>query len=545
MTSTVPTPADPAVHGGIAHDDRRRGPSYDVDPGNIAAMFQAAWSNCPDRDAVVSDDGTVSYADFGARVGAVARLLIDRGVRVGDRVVVLAHRCAPLCEIAAGLIVAGAVYVPVDGDYPEERIRFITKDADPRLIVTVGAVTVPQGLAADAGVDVLDADSDEVRAALADDDKGPLADDALDREIAADDPVYLIYTSGTTGTPKGVVNGHRAVAAHLQTMARAMGSTDVRVLMKAPVGFDVGVGEILIPLATGGTVVAPPPSWRTDDLETFLRLMLDHKVTVMSLVPSLLRTIFDILDGLGMPPTIFSGIEELILGGEAVPGDLVTRARKEIGCRVWGLYGPSEASMDVTWIEFAEGMELNDGEHLIGYPEDNVVVYVLDADGKEVGENESGELYLAGEQLAEGYFRRPELTEEAFLPSLNPEWDGGRMYRTGDIVRWNEHNQLQFLGRIGDQVKIRGNRVELGEVEAALRGLDGVRHAAAKAHGTDVQSLIGYVVAEDGAAVDVGKLQKQMATQVPGYMVPGTIMVIDELPLGDNGKLDRAKLPTP
>lgn len=536
--SAAPTPADPAVHGGVAHDDRRRGPSYPVAPGNVAAMFRGAATAHPDREAVVGDGVRLTYAGFAARTGAVARWLAASGVRPGDRVVVLARRCPELCELAVGLILAGGVYVPVDADYPAERIRFICADADPAAVVLVGGAAAPEGIA----VPVLDAADPAVRARLDADAAGPVAEGDFGADPAGDDPVYLIYTSGTTGRPKGVVNGHRAVAAHLQTMARAMDAGEVRALQKAPVGFDVGVGEILIPLATGGTVVAPPADWRTDDLETFLRMVLEHRVTVLSLVPSLLRVIFDVLDGLGMPATVFAGIRELILGGEAVSADLVARAREEIGCRVWGLYGPSEAAMDVTWIEFGEGVELREGEHLIGYPEDNVVCYVLDEDDAEVPDGEPGQLHLAGEQLALGYFRRPELTAEAFVASPNPEWDGGRMYRTGDLVRWNDRGQLQFLGRIGDQVKIRGHRVELGEVEAVLRALDGVRAAAAAVRGDAARRLVGYVVVDDTAGDDAALLAA-MAERVPGYMVPAELVRLPELPLGANGKLDRARLP--
>ncbi|MGP5928452.1 AMP-binding protein [Corynebacterium glyciniphilum] len=366
-----------------------------------------------------------------------------------------------------------------------------------------------------------------------------------------------MYTSGTTGTPKGALNTHLGVAAHFLWMGRVLGNDgSIRMLQKAPVSFDVGVAELLGPLSTGGTVVIPGPEWWPGDVDTMVSLISEHDVTVLSMVPSLMRVLLDVLDDFGTPLSSLGNIRHLLLGGEAVPADVVRRARAGIGCRVHGLYGPTEAAMDVTWVEYTDELisagDFDDRASLLGLPEDNVGVYVVDEDGVEVNPsaqnwNSPGELCISGPQVGNGYFGQVGLTREAFVESLRPDVDGGRMYRTGDVVSWTEVNgtrMLQFLGRIGDQVKIRGNRVELGEVESRLRELDGVRQAAAVAvaHGGADTLLAFIVAAEPDAAPDVTELSARLAESVPEYMVPTRITVLDALPVSPNGKLDRTAL---
>jgi amino acid adenylation domain-containing protein len=524
----------------------------------------------------VGDGGPLTFAELDRRATAVARYLRDRGVGTGDRVAVLANRCGWMSAVVSGIIRAGAVYVPVDASYPAERVAFIFGDCEPAAAFALGGASLPAGLAdklAKSGIvtatitddsplgrAILDGSADPTWATA-----GPFSQTEQSRPVRGEDPCYIIYTSGTTGTPKGAVNTHIGVTAHLLWMGRALTSTTedgeasapIRMLQKAPVSFDVGVAELIGPLATGGVVVVPAPDWWPGDVDALVKMISGYDVTVMSMVPSLMRVIFDVLDDFGVPLSAFSNIRHMIFGGEAVPADIVRRSRDEIGCRVHGLYGPTEAAMDVTWIEYTDELvnaaDFDDTASLLGLPEDNVACYVIADDGTEVDPagdawDTPGELCLAGPQVGLGYLNRDELTTEVFVDSLYPEADGGRMYRTGDIVSWTEvggRRILKFLGRIGDQVKIRGNRVELGEVESRLRDLPGVRQAAAVA--TDeggAQVLYAAVIADEDAAdaPDTTALATQLAREVPEYMVPSKILVVDSLPMNHNGKLDRKAL---
>lgn len=538
--------------------DLRFGPAAPVEPATLDALLHHTLAGGGDRPAVVGDGGTLTYAELDRRSSAVARYLRTNGIGTGDRVVVVAHRCGWLPVLAVGIIRAGAVYVPVDASYPAERVSFILEDCAPSAAFALGGASLPPETELEGttvGGTVTD-DSPLGRAFLSE--HGPRFEAAgQSRPVRPTDDCYLIYTSGTTGTPKGALNTHLGVAAHFLWMGRVLGNTgSIRMLQKAPVSFDVGVAELLGPLATGGTVVVPGPDWWPGDVDTMVELISGHDVTVLSMVPSLMRVLLDVLDDFGTPLSSLSNIRHLLLGGEAVPADVVRRARAGIGCRVHGLYGPTEAAMDVTWVEYTDELisaeDFDDRASLLGLPEDNVGVYVVDEDGVEVNPstpnwNRPGELCISGPQVGNGYFGRAELTTEVFVESLRPDVDGGRMYRTGDVVSWTEVDgtrMLQFLGRIGDQVKIRGNRVELGEVESRLRELDGVRQAAAVAvnHGGADTLLAFIVAAEPGAAPDTAELSAQLAESVPEYMVPTRITVLDALPVSPNGKLDRAAL---
>ncbi|MEJ6549249.1 amino acid adenylation domain-containing protein [Corynebacterium sp. USCH3] len=538
--------------------DLRFGPAAPIEPPTVDALLHRTVTGGGERPAVVGDGGTLTYAELDRRSSAVARYLRANGISTGDRVVVLAHRCGWLPVLAVGILRAGAVYVPVDASYPAERVGFILEDCTPAAAFALGGASLPADGdgTADGGVvgGTVTDDSPLGRAFLADHGPGFSPDDRSRPTGPADD-CYLIYTSGTTGTPKGALNTHLGVTAHFQWMGRVLGDAGtIRMLQKAPVSFDVGVAELLGPLATGGTVVIPGPEWWPGDVDSMVELIAGHDVTVLSMVPSLMRVLLDVLDDFGTPLSSLSNIRHLLLGGEAVPADVVRRAREGIGCRVHGLYGPTETAMDVTWVEYTDALvgaaDFDDRASLLGLPEDNVGVYVIDEDGTEVDPSgpdwsRPGELCISGPQVGNGYFGRAELTTEVFVDSPRPDIDGGRMYRTGDVVSWTEVDgtrMLQFLGRIGDQVKIRGNRVELGEVESRLRELDGVRQAAAVAvnHG-GADTLLAFVVG-DGGQPDVGALTAQLAAGVPEYMVPTRITVLDALPVSPNGKLDRAAL---
>ncbi|MGV0358724.1 amino acid adenylation domain-containing protein [Corynebacterium mastitidis] len=506
----------------------------------VTDLLERSLARGGEAPAVIVDGGeTLSYARLRALSGALARRLAAAGVGPGARVAVLADRCAWQVIAAVAVLRAGAVYVPVDAGSPPARVAHLLRDADPAVLLRARATEVieatepakatPDQAPAYPGPALNLADP-AVRADLKEEARVLGGEASPLRRPTGEDPAYIIYTSGTTGAPKGAVNLHRGVALHLRWMGRVFGGGEHVVVNKAPVAFDVGVAEMLSPLITGGTVVLPPAGWWPGDARALLGLVRRHRVSVMSIVPSMMRALLD--SGVGSGD--LGSLRHLLLGGEAVPADLVARVREATPARVHGLYGPSETAMDVMWVEYTPDLPLRPGQALLGAAEPEVRLRVLEPGGlEEVAPGEIGELAIGGPQVGGGYFRRPDLTAAAFLP--DPE--GGTMYRTGDLVRLDEDlGMYEFRGRLGDQVKVRGNRVELGEVEAALRVAPGVRAAAARLVG---EELWGYVTGEP----DLGRVRAHVAGELPGYAVPGRLVSLAELPLNANGKLDRAALP--
>ncbi|MGW6331644.1 amino acid adenylation domain-containing protein [Nocardia rhamnosiphila] len=518
------------------------GPRVPIQRDTLDGMIRAATADHPDRVAVVFGDLELTYAEFGTRVAALARLLTERGVGPGDRVGVFAERSEQLPVIFAAVLRAGAVYTPIDPSYPADRIAFLVADAAPALLVrSAGA---DRALPAADGIPVVDLADDEIVRAL-ERARGLPAEPV--RPVHPLDAAYLLYTSGTTGRPKGVVVGHRAAANHVQWMRDHFGFGAERILQKAPIGFDVSVFELVNALCTGSATVLPPPDWWQADVEALTEIIDRHRITQISLVPSVVRALLDS----GPDPARLRSMRFVYLGGEAVPPALVAESSLVFGGTVLGLYGPTEAAMDITHEDFAGAPE--QGPALIGVPEANSSVFVLDEQLRRVPAGVTGELYLAGVQLAQGYHRRPGTTAATFVACPFLDEAGARMYRTGDIARWNSRGRLEYLGRADDQVKIRGHRIELGEVGAVLRRVSGVADAAAiaVAHGADT-ALAGYYVPEagstlatDGDAENATFLRARLAERLPDYMIPAALVRLDRLPLTANGKLDRKALPRP
>ncbi|MGW4634865.1 amino acid adenylation domain-containing protein [Nocardia sp. NPDC004415] len=556
-----------------ALDTWSRGGRVTIQRDTVDAMIRHSAATYPERTAVVFGDTELDYAEFDSRVNRFARLLIDRGVRPGDRVGIFAERSEHLPVLFAAVLRAGAVYVPVDPSYPADRIEFMLADAEPALLVRavtgerdrdLGALPVP----------VIDVHTDEIRSALA-----AFDDSAVEpaRPIHPLDAAYLLYTSGTTGRPKGVVINHRAVANHVQWMRDFLGfggsaeasgelpdpvgtrgvlgqpvpETAERILQKAPIGFDVSVFELVNALCTGSATVLPPPEWWQADVEALAAIIERHRITQISLVPSVVRAFLDS----GPDPARLQSMRFVYLGGEAVPPPLVEEASHVFGGTVLGLYGPTEGAMDITHEDFAGALADPAAfrSALIGLPEWNSDVHVLDEHLRRVPAGVTGELYLGGIQLAQGYHRRPGLSAGTFVACPFADEPGARMYRTGDIVRWHPSGSLEYLGRVDDQVKIRGHRIELGEVGTVLRQVPGIAAAVAIAVPRGAESvLVAYYVAEPDSALaggnaeeHSGAIRAQLSQLLPDYMIPSALVRLPELPLTANGKLDRKALPQP
>ncbi|NKY50328.1 non-ribosomal peptide synthetase [Nocardia vermiculata] len=522
------------------------GTAVAIEADTVDAMIRRVSREHPDRTAVVFGDIELSYREFDARVNRLARLLLEDGVRQGDPVGVYAERSERLPIAFAAVQRVGAVYFPIDPSYPADRIEYMLADAEPALLL----LSSEQALPVETTVPAVDLADPSVVERLASSDGTALPESELTRPIHPLDACYLLYTSGTTGRPKGVVIHHRGVTNHVQWMRDYLAFGEERILQKAPIGFDVSVFELVNALCTGSATVLPPPQWWQADVEALADIIHRHRITQISLVPSVVRAFIDA----GPDPARLQSMRYVYLGGESVPPALVEESSRFFGGTVLGLYGPTEGSMDLMHEDFSgcdpeeAGNEIRSA--LIGRPESNSSVYVLDEQLRQVPPGVVGELYLGGVQLARGYHRRPDLTAAAFVACPFAGASGARMYRTGDIVRWNGRGRMEYLGRVDDQVKVRGHRIELGEIGTVLRRMPGIASAVAitvRQSAGDL-ALAAYYVPESDSALGADaddRIRAHLAERLPEYMVPAALVRLDELPLTANGKLDRRALPAP
>jgi len=521
------------------------GPRAEISPSTLDAMIADSCRNHPDELAVIDEYNRLTYRDFDSHVDRLAWLLHGQGVRSGDTVAVIAERGAWLPMIAAAILRSGAVYLPINADQPIARISMMLDDSAPRAVIgsTRNRHEALDTIDDQRVVELWGETGFATIAAFGDEPFRPA------RPVHPLDAAYLVYTSGTTGIPKAVVNTHGSVASHIQWLWEFFGAGRERVLQKAPIGFDVGVAEIFNALTNGSAVVMPPADFSPADVDALAERIAADGVTMLSLVPSVLRALLEVKDAAAGDFPDLSSMRYLLLGGEAVLSSLVEQARTAFGPQavVVGLYGPTEAAMDLMYEDFDGVVET--GNALIGRPEANTDVYVLDHKLRPVAPGVTGELYLAGVQLARGYHDRAPLTSASFVACPFGEDAGRRMYRTGDVVRWNQLGRMEYLGRAGDQVKIRGNRIELGEVESAMLAVAGVGAAVPVAveqrGGT---ALVAYYTADtedepESADVRRERIRFELANRLPDYMIPSALIELAEIPLTANGKVDRSRLP--
>ncbi|MCA1225006.1 amino acid adenylation domain-containing protein [Saccharopolyspora sp. 6M] len=511
---------------------------HPTEGGCLPQRFEQQVRRTPDRVAVRFDGVDLSYQEVNERANRLARLLVERGAGPEQRVAVAVPRSP---ELVVGLLAAlksGAAYVPIDPDHPAERIAFLLGDARPDVLLTTEETErfLPS---TSGGVPRIVVDSAEVRANLDQRDGSDLALIGSDAVLPGN-PAYVIYTSGSTGRPKGVVVDHAGIVNRLDWMQGEYGlEPDDRVLQKTPTGFDVSVWEFFWPLITGASLVLAAPLGHRDPAY-LASLIQRERVTTVHFVPPMLAAFLDVPEAAEC-----TTLRRVLCSGEALPGDLAKRGRAVLDTRLDNLYGPTEASVDVTWWQYEA--DRGDAVVPIGRPVWNTVVRVLDDKLDLVAGNVTGELYLCGVQLARGYFDRPDLTADRFVADPHGA-PGDRMYRTGDLARWTSGGYLEFLGRADDQVKVRGMRVEPGEIEAALRENRDVSSAVVVArpdvHGED--RLVAYVVAVDpDLAPRPEDVRTALRTVLPEHMVPAAVVLLDALPVTANGKLDRAALPEP
>jgi amino acid adenylation domain-containing protein len=499
-----------------------------VPAGTVPQLVAAQVARTPQAVAVECSGARITFAELDGRTARLAGRLRALGVGPEVRVGVCLERSADLVASLLAVLKAGGAYVPLDPDDSAARLGHMLADSSVSVILTRApfAERLPAGAARVLLIEELES--------------GGAAGDSAEPCAGMQNLAYVLYTSGSTGLPKGVAVTHGALANHMAWMHRAfpLDAAD-RVLQKTPIGFDASVWEFWAPLMAGATLVVAgaqahrDPAELLDDVEA-------RRITILQLVPSLLRAV---LDEAG--PARRTALRRLYCGGEALPAELAGRARTVLGAEVINLYGPTEVCIDATTAVHS-GAEKGRSVP-IGRPVDNVRAYVLDARHQPVPAGVQGELYLGGAQLARGYLGRPELTAERFVPDPFAAEPGGRLYRTGDRARWLASGALEYLGRLDEQVKIRGVRVEPGEVEAALLRHPAVREAAVvvRADGRGEQRLVGYVVAAEDAAPSPAELRSALRLELPEHMVPSAFVVVDALPRTSSGKLNRRGLPAP
>ncbi|WP_098240439.1 non-ribosomal peptide synthetase [Streptomyces formicae] len=513
--------------GGAGDETRPSG----ADPASsIADVVERQAALTPDLPAVRCGAEELSYAELNARANRLARRLVAFGIGPEDVVAVAVDRSVHLPVALLAVVKAGGAYLPVDLDYPAERIAFMLTDARSALLLTTGSARA--GLP-DVDVHVWHLDGPDAGAPGADTD---LTDDDRRAPLRDLHPVYVMYTSGSTGRPKGVVITHRALIDHIAWIGGEYPGARGVALLQSSISFDISGTALFTPLAVGGCVLLAPLE-HDPQVEAWLA---DHPCTLLFATPSHLA----LLDAL---PPVFVPTDDLLLGGEPLTAEaLELSRRRRPGVRSHNVYGPTEITVTCTEYRIEPGQRLPSGQVPIGARQPGNRLYVLDERLRPVPVGVKGELYVGGTGLGRGYLHRPGLTAERFVAD---PWGpaGSRMYRTGDVVRWRADGDIEFLGRTDDQVKVRGFRIELGDVEAALASHSSVARAVVTTYSAsagDVR-LVGYVVPAAGARLDLSELRRFAERTLPAHMVPSALVVVDEVPLTANGKVDRGALPRP
>ncbi|BCN62366.1 hypothetical protein RE9431_08210 [Prescottella equi] len=493
----------------------------------VPELFADAVRLDPDAEALVAGDLRLTYRELAERVAQLAHHLRDRGLAPEEVVAVGLPRSAEMVVGLLAVLCAGGAFVPLDPSWPQARRESVLVDAGARLVLT--------------GPGGVDAGTDAVHVDLADwahgEQPSDLPEDTFDGRRLA----YVIFTSGSTGRPKGAMIRHEAICARLLWQReRVLGfGTDDASLFKAPLSFDISVNEVLLPLVSGGRLIVTEPGGERDP-QYLLDLIARERVTFVYLVSSMLDVLLDLARGTDR----LSGLRHVWCGGEVLTPDLFERFRRQLSTTLYHGYGPAEATIGVSHVVYRD-----DAARIatsIGTPNPNTQLYVLDSQLRPVPEGIGGELYAGGYLLGRGYAGAPGLTASRFV--ANPFGDdGSRLYRTGDLARWSADGSLDFLGRADNQVKIRGMRLELEDVEAALAANPSVRHSAVLVRKTPAGAnyLAAYVVPDGDGGLDADSLRAWASDKLPEYMVPSTFVVLDAFPLTPNGKLDRRALPEP
>jgi amino acid adenylation domain-containing protein len=496
----------------------------------IHELFEAEAAHAPDAVALIHGSEQFTYRELNSRANQLAHHLLARGVVPDVPVVVCLERSVEMIVGLLAILKAGGAYVPLDPAYPQERLTFILEDT------RAGVMLSERSLASRAG-------EWQGRVVLVDEEAELIAAHSTGNPHATatrDSLAYVIYTSGSTGTPKGVATTHRGVVRLVRGSAFASFSPAEVFLQLAPVSFDASTFEVWGALLNGASLVVMPP--HVPSLEELAAAIRDYRVTTLWLTAGLFHLMVD------EQPEALGGLRQLLAGGDVLSAPHVTKALAHLGtgARLVNGYGPTEGTTFACCHVMHAGETFAAGVSVpIGRPIANTTVYLLDAWLNPVAVGVTGQLYIGGDGLARGYLGRPGLTAERFIPHPYAETAGERLYATGDLARQRPGGHIEFMGRIDTQVKVRGFRVELGEVEAILAEAEGVRECVVVAQEDEAggKRLVGYVVGD--GELSAAELRRVLKERLPEYMVPSEFMQLLEMPLTANGKVDRCALPAP
>ena len=498
-------------------------------PPLLHQLFEQQAVKTPDAPAVTFGEQTVSYSELNERANQLARLLRKLNVGPEKLVGVFLERSIEMVVALLGVLKSGGAYVPIDPDYPAERIAFMVRDANCSAVLTAEYL---RGRLPALDCPIVDFKNDR---SLIEQQAG--AD--LEPLATTDNLAYVIYTSGSTGNPKGAMNAHRGIRNRLLWIQNEFPMTSAdRVLQKTPFSFDVSVWEFFWPLISGAhLVVAKPGGHREPDY--LVKLIREGQITVAHFVPSMLGAFLAERD-----VSSCTSLRQVICSGEALSYSLQQEFFRLLPARLFNLYGPTETAVEVTYWECDRNSSLTTVP--IGKPIGNTQVYVLDGDLQPVPIGVPGELHLGGVQVGRGYWNRPELTAEKFIPDPFKKDRAARLYKTGDLCRWLPNGTVDYLGRLDFQVKIHGLRIELGEIEAVLNKHESVRQSVVIARDSNGdKSLVAFVEPRNGLPPSVSELRAHLKKHLPDYMVPAEFVSIAAMPISTSGKVDRKSLQTP
>ncbi len=487
---------------------------------SLAHAFALQAARTPDSVAIATKSCTLSYRDLDVRSNQLARHLQSLGVTTETLVGVAMERNELLLISMFAILKAGGAYVPLDPEYPSERLAWVIEDSGMPVILTTAQSRnrLPKNSSR-----VIEADTDST--IIQQYSTESVASTATPENLA-----YVIYTSGSTGKPKGVMVEQRNVINFFTGMDAVIGATPGVWLAVTSISFDISVLEIFWTLSRGFTVVLHGEGGAGEIADEIKR----HNVTHLQMTPSLARM-------LTLDPRNFASLAQLkilMLGGEALPASLVTQLQQVFHGELHNMYGPTETTIWSTTCRVQ-----NVGSTVpIGRPIANTQIYLLDTEMKSVAVGEPGDLYIGGDGVARGYWKRPDLTADRFITL--PAIGSGRLYRTGDLARYLDDGNIEFLGRADYQVKIRGHRIEPGEIEALLEQCSGIRQAVVmvREDRADDKRLAAYLVADSQKNISPNTLRASLAEKLPEFMVPSTFIFVDAFPLTDNGKIDRKAL---
>jgi amino acid adenylation domain-containing protein/non-ribosomal peptide synthase protein (TIGR01720 family) len=490
----------------------------------ILDLFAQQVNKSPNSTSVVYENQSLSFKELDEKSNQLANYLIELGVKPDSLVAICMERSLEMMVGILGILKANAAYVPIDPDYPQQRIEYMLEDCKASIILSHSEVKI----SLPNNVVMLDTDWEQIN-------QQPKTKPAIAPE--PNHLAYVIYTSGSTGHPKGVMNEHSGLLNRLCWAQDYFKLTSKdKVLQKTTYSFDVSVWELLWPLISGAQLVFAKPGGHKDNV--YLKEIIEkEQITMLHFVPSMLEVFLS-----DLPEEACPSLKQVLCSGEALkPSQVELFGQKLPQSKLFNLYGPTEAAIDVTCWE----IEPNTETVPIGKPVANTQIYILNQQNQPVPIGVAGEIHIGGVQVARGYLNKAELTNEKFIPNPYSKTKTERLYKTGDLGKWTEDGTIEYLGRLDDQVKIRGYRIELGEIETAIEQLKEIKQSAALAK-DDAQGnkrLVAYVVSRK--AFDKSKIMAELQQKLPEYMVPQIWVELKELPLTPNGKTDRKALPEP